>query len=68
MWLHKRTKQLKPVIRNVMTDPKMEPDLLFYFQNVDDVLDHCVEVSYYSHVDQMSFFGGFSHVDQMLLL
>jgi len=44
MWLQKRTKQLKPVIRNVMNDPKMDPDLLFYFQNVDDVLDHCVEV------------------------
>lgn len=38
MWLHKRARQLKPLTRNVLDDPKMETDVLFYLQSVDDVL------------------------------
>lgn len=38
MWLHKRARQLKPLIVNVLNDPKMESDVLFYLQSVNDVL------------------------------
>jgi hypothetical protein len=42
--IQKRGKQLKPVLRNMVTESKIDSDVIFYIQDVDDRLDGCMDV------------------------
>jgi hypothetical protein len=44
LWMQKRVKQLKPLVRNMLGD-KIEADVLCYLQGVDDDLDLYLDVS-----------------------